>query len=377
MTATLRTRGGNVLWHAIALLALSAAAAPSLRAQDPRIADLTIEGSSVPQRLVGYGIVVGLDGTGDRSMATRDGGMTVQAVVNLLRRFDVAVPPELLRTANVAAVLVTAEVSPYLRPGGRFITHVAALGDARSLRGGVLFVTPLVAGPGGPAFATAQGPLMIDEPAMEQNVRWRRSSSAAVNHATIPDGGVLEVEMPKPAVELASKLWLREPDLATAQRIAVAINGALGEGKAKVEDPGAIALALTGTTDEKAEAIGRVRELRVRPPQRNAVLVDARSGLVVAGGDAPVGAAVVRQGRVMLAITGPAPTAGTGAGITPSSTDSSAPATAPISLRLPIGTSVLEVAAALRAVETTPADVASILLALRQVGALPAEVVIR
>ena len=361
---------------AVAIASLLLALAAPLRAQDPRIADLTVEGSTVPLRLVGYGLVVGLDGTGDRSMASRDGGMTVQAVVNLLRRFDLAVPPELLRTQNVAAVLVTAEVNPYLRPGGRFVTHVAALGDARSLRGGVLWVTPLVAGPNGPAFATAQGPLVIDEAPMEANVRWRRSSSIPVNHATIPDGGVLEAELPKPTIEAGSKLFLKEPDLATAQRIAAAINAALGEGKAKVEDPGAVALTLTGTTDEKAEAYGKLRELRIRTTQRNSVFVDARSGLVVAGGDAPVGAAVVRQGRIVLAITGPAPAAGATAPA-PAIPDSLPVGADAIALRLPVGTSVLEVTAALRAVDASPADVAAILLALRQVGALPIEVIVR
>ena len=198
--------------------------------------------------------------------------------------------------------------------------------------------------------------------------------TAAVNHATIPDGGVLETDLPRPTVALASKLWLKEPDLATAQRIAAAINSALGDGKAKVEDPGAITLALSGTTDEKAEAIGKVRDLRIRPSQRNAIFLDARSGLVVAGGDAAVGAAVVRQGRVLLSIIGPP--AGTASGTAPR--DSSAPVTEPtISLRLPVGTSVLEVTAALRAVDALPSDVAAILLALRQVGALSVEVVVR
>jgi flagellar P-ring protein precursor FlgI len=351
-------------------------------AQEPRIADITIEGSAVPQRLVGYGLVVGLDGTGDRSMQTREGGMTVQSVVNLLKRFDLEVPAEILRTQNVAAVLVTAEVSPYLRPGGRFVTHVAALGDARSLRGGVLWVTPLVLGPNGPAYGTAQGPLVIDEPsnttAGSTRVRWSPRASAPVNHAVVPDGGVLENDLPKPSTALATKLFLREPDLTTAQRITSAINAALGEGKAKVEDPGSIALELTGTTDEKAEAFGRLRELRVRPLVRSAIYLEARSGLVVAGGEATVGAAAVRHGRIGLTIAG---SAGAASAAAPRDTTNAAATanagSADVPLRLPVGTSVLEVTAALRAVEAQPQEVAAILLALRQVGALPVEVIIR
>lgn len=303
--------------------------------------------------------------------------MTVQSVVNLLKRFDLEVPMEILRTANVAAVLVTAEVSPYLRPGGRFVTHVAALGDARSLRGGVLWVTPLVLGPNGPAYGTAQGPLVIDEPSnttvASTRVRWSPRASSPVNHAIVPDGGVLENDLPKPTTALATKLFLREPDLTTAQRITAAINAALGEGKAKVEDPGSVALELAGSTDEKAEAFGRLRELRVRPLVRSAVYLDARSGLVVAGGEATVSAAAVRHGRIGLLIAGAA-----GAAAVASRDSATANAsTADVPLRLPVGTSVLEVTAALRAVEAQPQEVAAILLALRQVGALSVEVIIR
>ncbi|MEX0911968.1 MAG: flagellar basal body P-ring protein FlgI, partial [Gemmatimonadota bacterium] len=125
-----------------------------LNGQDTRIADLTIQETAVPVRLVGYGLVVGLDGTGDRGGS--GGGQTVQSVANLLRRFDVDVPPDVLRMRNVAAVLVTAEVSPYLRPGGRFEVHVSSIGDARSMRGGVLWMTPLISDVAGIPVASAQ-----------------------------------------------------------------------------------------------------------------------------------------------------------------------------------------------------------------------------
>ena len=128
-----------------ALLGSLALGAPMAQAQDAKIRDLTISEGAAPIRLVGYGLAVGLDGTGDRDGGSRGAGMTVQSVANLLRNFNVEVPAEVLRMRNVAAVLVTAEVSPYLRSGGRFDVHVSSLGDARSLRGGVLWMTPLVA----------------------------------------------------------------------------------------------------------------------------------------------------------------------------------------------------------------------------------------
>jgi flagellar P-ring protein precursor FlgI len=121
-----------------------------------RVRDLTIEDKAIPVRLMGYGLVIGLDGTGDRSGGGKSGGMTVNSVVNLLRRFGIQLPVEALKMKNVAAVLVTAEVSPYLRPGGKFEIHVSSVGDARSLRGGVLWMTPLLSDIGSEPVASAQ-----------------------------------------------------------------------------------------------------------------------------------------------------------------------------------------------------------------------------
>jgi len=126
----------SIIGLILAIVAVLATSSPA-RAQDVRIRDLTVEDRAVPVRLMGYGLVVGLDNTGDRTTGGKSGGMTVNSVVNLLKKFDVEVPVEVLRTRNVAAVLVTAEVSPYLRAGGRFEIHVSSLGDSRSLRGGV------------------------------------------------------------------------------------------------------------------------------------------------------------------------------------------------------------------------------------------------
>ena len=120
------------------------------------IRDLVIDDQGIAVRLVGYGLVTGLSGTGDVAYSGRNSQHTVQSVANVLRRFDIIVPAELLRTRNVAAVLVTAEVSPYLRPGGRFEVQVSSVGDSRSLRGGVLWMTPLVTEAGGKPQGTAQ-----------------------------------------------------------------------------------------------------------------------------------------------------------------------------------------------------------------------------
>ena len=269
-----------------------------LQAQEPRIADLTVEEKAVPIRLVGYGIVAGLDGTGDRGIGGRSGGMTVQSVANLLRRFNVEIPAEVLRTRNVAAVLVTAEVNPYLRAGGRFEVSISSLGDARSLRGGVLWMTPLVADPNGPALATAQGALLVSD--AQQGPY--RVVNAAVNSGRIPQGGILEGDLPRPAFASVSRLVLREPDLGTASRLVQAINAAIGAGTATLEDPGSVQLELKGSTEEKGATLGRIRDLRLRPSRRSAIVIDARSGSVVAGGDLPVGDASVSHNGITLTV---------------------------------------------------------------------------
>lgn len=334
----------------LAVLLMSAAAAS---AQEVRVQDLTHQDQGVPTRLVGYGLVVGLDGTGDRA-AGRSSGHTVQSVVNLLRRFDVEVPAEFLRTRNVAAVLVTAEVSSYLRPGGRFDIQISSMGDARSLRGGVLWLTPLVSEAGGRASATAQGPLVLSE----GNATRRRFP--AENTGRIPSGGLLETGLARAASFAAdSRILLREPNLGTAVRIAAAINAEIGAGTATVEDPGSISLAAAGGNGT-AELLARIGDIRVTPDRPHRLIVDGRDGTVVAGGDLTVGAAVVSHGAVTLSVEPGVDDPGTGGDI-----------------RVATGTSVQEIASVLHGIGSPPTEIAAIFESLREVGAISAEVVVR
>ncbi len=367
-------RGGSRVALLLALATLGASAA---RAQDVRIKDLTIAEGAAPIRLVGYGLAVGLDGTGDRGTGSR-GGMTVQSVVNLLRNFNVEVPAEMMRTRNVAVVLVTAEVSPYLRSGGRFDVHVSSVGDARSLRGGVLWSTPLVAEAGGKPFALAQGALMVSESA---DPRDRYAAPTVETTVRVPSGGQLEADLPRPSFAGATRLLLKEPDVGTASKIAAAINGALGARSASVEDPGAVALTLPDSGD-RAMMLARVRDLAVRPDRVAKLVIDGRDGTVVAGGEMSVGEAVVSHGAITLSIgaaddaaPAPAPAAGAkGAAAQPAQPDMSE---TPGNVRVAPGTTVQKVAAALHAVQTPAPEIAAIFLALREVGAISAEVVVR
>lgn len=339
----------------ICIIAALLVAAAELNAQEMRVRDLVLTDPAPPVRLMGYGLVTGLAGTGDRVSGVAGAAQTVSSIVNLLRRFDVEVPAELLRTKNVAAVLVTAEVSPYLRPGGRFEVRVSSIGDAASLRGGVLWMTPLVADAGQRPVGGAQGALLLSPSAMS------RSSGEPSNTARIPDGGVLEAEMARPSLAASTKLLLREPDLGTATRIAAAIDSVFATpGTATVDDPGSITLAPKDTGNSLAFTLARIRDVRLRPDRVARIIIDARDGTVVAGGELLVGEGVISHAGITLTV-GPV-------------TDTSRIRG---DLRVAPGTSVQRVASALHAIQTSPAEIAAIFEGLRSVGAIGAEVVIR
>jgi flagellar P-ring protein FlgI len=327
------------------------------RAQnDIKIRDLTSAEGALPVRLVGYGLAIGLDGTGDRAIGGQTAGPTIQSVINILRRFNIEVPADLMRMRNVAAVLVTAEVSPYLRAGGRFEVNVASMGDARSLRGGTLYMTPLVADASGSPLASAQGSLLVSDGGT--STRYMPSHETS---ARIPTGGVLEAGLPRPAIVATSRLLLREPDLGTATRIATAINATYGEKTATVEDEGSVIVTLPDSV-QKPTALARIRDLAVKPEARPRLIIDGKDGTVVAGGDMIVGSATVSHGAITLAI---------------GSETASDTTAIPGSVRLPAGIPVQRVASALHAVRTPPNEIAAIFAALREVGAITAEVIVR
>ena len=345
----------------VIMAALVLAPMVPLAAQVQRIADVTTHEGEVPVRLVGYGLVFGLEGTGDRNLGYSYGQTpTVRSIANVLRRFGVVVPAERMRPRNVAAVMVTAEFSPYLRPGGRFEVQVASLGDATSLRGGVLYITPMVAGPGQDPVATSQGPLMVTTQGAGYEYSSRRRSGTS---GRIPDGGVVEVDLPGVARNTASRLLLRHPDLAMASRIAQSINLSLGEGTATVADAGLVTLNPGGqAADNMMGFLAAVDTLTVQTVSLARIFIDGRDGTVVAGGEVRVGPAAVTHRGITVQVGGtPAPPGSTIPGL----------------VSLGSGATAQDVAAGLHAVGAGPREVAAIFDALRTVGALTAEVVVR
>jgi flagellar P-ring protein FlgI len=343
----------------VVLALVSLLAAPAARAATPvavRIGDLTVRPGEVPRRIVGYGLVTGLDGTGDRNYGNVSSGTpTVRSIVNLLRRFDVEVPQDRLRPRDVAAVVVTAEVSPWLRAGGRFEVQVSAIGDATSLRGGVLWITPLVTDPSQPPVATAQGPVFVGN---AENGRGMLASSRSGNSGRIAQGGLLETDLPVPVS--AARLLLKQPDLVTAQRIAESVIAEFGKDRARVEDPGAVTLEPKGDSPEELNAfLAAVDTLWVAAGTPARVVIDGHEGTVVAGGDVRVAATVVSHGGITLQIGGNATPAANGL------------------VRVEGGAAVEDVASALHAAGASPGDIAAVFEALHAAGALHAEVTVR
>ncbi len=350
------TRLGSmaVIALTLGLLALPLASPVALAAQAPsRIKDLTAIEGDLPVRLVGYGIVVGLDGTGDRAIGTsQGGGATVRSVANLLRNLGVDVPETMIRTRNAAAVLVTAEATSYLRRGNRFDVSVASLGDATSLRGGQLWVTPLVGELQGQPIATAQGPIVLSQ----GNIDGARLVETS---GMLPQGGVAVVDLAAQGLASVGRLLLRRPDLTTAQRIAETIAASLGEGSARVEDPGSVAVQLPADQDA-ASVLAAVGDLEVIPDAAAQVVIDARDGTVAVGGPLTVGPGVVSHGYLTITVGATAP---------------DPPAQGVV--RMDPGVSVQDVAEALHAVGATPESIAAVFESLHRVGALRAQVVVR
>jgi len=326
----------------------------SATGQEARIRDLTISGGEGPVRLVGYGLVVGLSNTGDRSVGGRDGGMTVRSVTNLLRNLGIDVPESVIRTRNAAAVLVTAEASPYARRGGRFDVTVASVGDATSLRGGVLWTTPLFAGVGSAPVASAQGNLAFPSDDGRRYRAVETSSLLAGGGVALSDIAAM-VEAPSPDL-----LLLLRPDLTTARRIADAVNLEFGPGTAVVEDPGAVRLVLPG--EDPLGTRAEINEVFVLPAQDARVSIDARTGAVAAGGSIPVGPAMVSHDWLSLTIVD------VGQDLGPEEL------LAPGAVRAPAGVQVQALAEAMHAVGA-PADmIGAVFQSLQRIGALRAEV---
>lgn len=355
------------------LLLAVAPACAQVRIKD--IAD--VEGIRENQ-LVGYGLVVGLNGTGDKLDSSV---FTKQSLIGMLERLGVNTRDQAatLKTKNVAAVMVTANLPAFARTGSRIDVSVSALGDATNLTGGMLLVTPLLAADG-EVYAVAQGALATGAIAARG-----AATSVTRNIPTsgrIANGATVEREV---AFQLASRssvrLGLRNPDLTTALRMADAINHALGNGVARATDPRTVALELAGR--DVVESLARLQELRVEPDNQAIVVVDEASGTIVMGANVRVSTVAIAQGNLTIRVTEtpvvsqPGPFSNGTTAVVPRTgiqVDDSADKKLGI---LSANVTLRDLVASLNALGVGPRDMISILQSIKAAGALQADLQVR
>ena len=270
----------------------------SAQAGPIRIKDLVEFDGVRGNDLVGYGLVVGLNGTGD---GIRNAPFTEEIMANLLERLGVNVSGEEFRPKNVAAVMVTSSLPPFGRSGSRIDVTVSAIGDAKSLLGGTLVMTPLN-GADGQIYAVAQGTIIAGGISAEGDAA--RVVQGVPTAGVIPSGARIEREVEFDLASVTSlRLALREPDFTTAGRIEDVINREFGRTVATMTDSGTVALDLTRTRmDSPAHALGRLENLLVEPETRARVIVDQRSGTIVMGSDVRISRVAVAQGNLTLRV---------------------------------------------------------------------------
>ena len=363
--------------HIIALFGaffVAGLATPSMA--DSRIKDLADVEGVRENMLIGYGLVVGLDGTGDR---IRNTPFTRESLVSMLERMGVNIRSEVLDTDNIAAVMVTANLPPFATQGARVDVSVSALGDAESLRGGVLLATPLH-GADGEVYAIAQGSVAVSGFAA-------RGEAASITRGVptngrIANGGVVEREL---SFDLAAreviKLALRNPDFTTATRISEAVNNKLAENAAKVVDPGTVQITRSANfAGDMVALITAIEGLRVDPDHTARVVIDEASGVIVMGDDVRVSTVAIAQGALTVSISEtpqvsqPSPFSERGRTVVVPRTTAGVEE-APAEIKVVEGAVRLrDLVDGLNALGVPPRDMIAILQAIKTAGALQADI---
>jgi flagellar P-ring protein FlgI len=361
----------NALLHFICLAAsVTPATVPGTRLKQL----VTIEGVRENQ-LIGYGLVVGLAGTGDRRQTI----FSAQTLANMLERMGVSVPSTSIRVNNTAGVMVTATLPAFAQPGSRLDITVAAIGDASNLQGGLLLLTSL-RGADGQVYAVAQGPVVTGG-----FVAARGGSGQTVNHPTVgrgPEAATVERAAPSVTPRGIIRLQLRQSDFTTASRMVEAINrkfGQNGAGPARSESAGVVQVAIPASYTQRAtEFVAELEALTVEPDRPARVVVNERTGTIVLGRDVRIAPVAVLHGNLSvevqttMTVSQPAPM-GQGTTAVVPQTAVAAKEEKSRNVVLQQGATVEELVRALAAIGSTPRDVIAILQNLKRAGALDAE----
>lgn len=365
----------RLVWLGFFLVLLPVAAS----ANAIRIKDLVEFDGVRGNDLVGYGLVVGLNGTGD---GLRNAPFTEEIMTSILERLGVNVTGEQFRPKNVAAVFVTATLPPFARSGSMIDVTVSAIGDANSLLGGTLIMTPLNAADG-EIYAVAQGTVLAGGAAAEGDAA--RVVQGVPTSGVIPSGARIEREVDFELSALSTlRLALREPDFTTAGRIERVINSSFGRAVAIMLDAGTVQIDIDATRmPSTAHALGRIENLLVEPERRARVVVDQRSGTIVMGEDVRISRVAVSQGNLTLRIeeapvaVQPNPFAEGDTVVVPRSRAELEEEPGIKLAEVPDGTTLSEVVAGLNALGVAPRDMIDILKTIKAAGALHAEFIVR
>ena len=357
----------------IAALAALFAALPA--GADSRIKDIAdVEGVRENQ-LVGYGLVVGLDGSGD---SLRNSVFTRQSLTAMLEEFNVNTRDANLNTRNVAAVMVTANLPAFATAGTRMDVTVSAIGDASSLQGGMLIATPLIDS-NGQAYAVAQGPVAVGgfEAAGDAAVITR----GVPTNGRIANGALIEREVRFDLAGRSSiRLALRNPDFTTARRTAQAINAYLGAGAAQATDPATVVLTRPASfSGDMIDLIAEVEQLQVEPDLPARIVIDEGTGTIVMGAQVRVSTVAIAQGNLTITVTEtpvasqPAPFSGGETEVLPRTQVTAEEDDAQLGI-VQEGVTLQELVDGLNALGVSPRDLITILHAIKAAGALQAEI---
>ena len=359
---------------ALAVAVLTCASAQA----NTRVKDLTDFAGTRTNPLMGYGIVVGLQGTGDSPSSL----FANRSLAGLLAKLGIVVDPNSVAVTNVAAVMVTAELPPFARIGEALDVMASSIGDSSNLQGGTLLATPLL-GIDGEVYALAQGPISIGGFAAGTP----QGDRVQQNHLTvarIPRGALVEREFAHSLADReALRLILRQKDYTTAYRIAAAVNDAIGNGVARATDAGTVEVAIP--EDRRADPVpffAQLEDIRVEPDRAARVVLNERTGTIVIGSDVRISAVAITHGNLSIrvatrtSVSQPAPFSETGTTVAFQNDELAVEEvrTSPnASLLVVQGVTVRELVETLNRLGASPRDLIAILQAIRAAGALQAE----
>jgi flagellar P-ring protein precursor FlgI len=345
-----------------------------------RVKDLTFVAGARDNQLVGYGLVVGLAGDGDQNPV-----YTLQSIANMLQRFGLNVPAVTIQAKNVAVVMVTADIPAFQKPGARLDVGVSSLGDAKSLQGGVLLQTPLL-GADGQVYAVAQGAVSLGG-GFSAGAEGAGGATVQKNHPTagqIINGALVEREIPATIVRNNFvELLLREPDFTSAARLAAAINETFPDSAEALDSTSVRVKLPEGAEAAPVEFIAHLQAIEVTPDTPARIVINEKTGTIVATARIKISSCAVSHGNLTITIAStleasqPSPFSYRGQTVVTPSTDTNVTESKGRMVALPELPTVEKVAAALNALGVTPRDMMAVFQAMKQAGALQAELVMR